>query len=324
MAINIDNTILQPELANYVAKWCRYLDDEKGYSTHTLEAYARDINIFFEFLVEHLGYSTGLEDLRTLEAMDFRSYLAKRHQAGVKHSSISRNLSTVRSFFKYMKQQAGLDNPAIGIVKSPKIPQSIPKALTQEETMTTLKTIESISTSKWHESHKTTWISYRDKALLLLLYGGGLRISEALNLNIKEKPTKEVMTILGKGNKERRVPILPAIIKNINLYLENCPFPLNDHDPLFVGARGKRLSPRVVQRQIARLRNQLGLPESVTPHAFRHTFATHLLSNGTDLRTIQELLGHESLSTTQRYTNADATLLLKEHMKAHPRDNLKD
>jgi integrase/recombinase XerC len=219
----------------------------------------------------------------------------------------------LRNFYRYLARENLAANAAIENIQTPKVPKSIPKALSQQEARDSLNMIEAMT--------EEPWVAKRDTALMTLLYGCGLRIGEALSLNRKEIPSGDTMVITGKGQKQRVVPIL-AIVKNaIADYLSHCPHTLGDDDPLFVGVRGGRLNPGVVQRQMRQLRAQLGLPDSATPHALRHSFATHLLAEGGDLRTIQELLGHASLSTTQRYTDVDARRLTAVYQSAHPRAN---
>ena len=301
----------EPAVRRAASEWLRWLDDERRCSAHTLSAYRRDLSAFFAYLGDHLGYPPGLSDIGSLVAADFRGYLARRANKGLARSSTARAISTIRSFFAYLDKNELAQNTAIATVRTPRLPHAVPKPLTVEEAKDTLGTVAALP--------KEQWIADRDVALLTLLYGCGLRISEALDLNRRDLPTGDAMVVTGKGNKERLVPVLPVVIEAIRVYLKSCPYPLNEDDPLFVGARGKRLNPGVVQRQMRIVRAQLGLPETATPHALRHSFATHLLAGGGDLRTIQELLGHVSLSTTQRYTQVDSKRLLEVYRDAHPR-----
>jgi integrase/recombinase XerC len=231
--------------------------------------------------------------------------------AGLGAKSMARALSSVRNFFRYLAKREALKNPNITEIRTPKIPKSIPRPLTTEGAGQVLENISS--------DQKEEWVRARDVALVTLLYGCGLRISEALSLNIIDIPRDETFVIKGKRQKERVVPVLPIVVEAIEDYLHLCPHDLEDDDPLFVGIRGARLNPRVLQKAMENVRRALGLPESATPHALRHSFATHLLSAGGDLRTIQELLGHASLSTTQHYTDVDSEALLKVFENAHPR-----
>jgi integrase/recombinase XerC len=304
----------QPAVLNAIEDWKNWLQHEKRYSVHTLDAYTRDLSFFLAFLTKHLGFQPGLHDLSKLNTSDFRSYLAKRSNDGLSRTSLARVLSTVRNFFKFLEHSELLHNAAIRGFRTPKIPKSIPKALSEEEALEALTGICMFAPE--------LWIGKRDVALITLLYGGGLRLGEALSLNFLDasriKPGGTLL-ISGKGGKERVIPLLDVIAKTMTEYLQICPYTQNEEDPLFVGARGKRLNPGVFQKQMRKLRLYLGLSETATPHALRHSFATHLLSGGGDLRTIQELLGHASLSTTQRYTDVDAERLNSVYQSAHPR-----
>jgi integrase/recombinase XerC len=318
-ALNRITFACEPALKEAIHDWRRWLESERRSSKHTLDAYLRDLSAFFTFCQNLLSYPAGVDDLKGFTTADFRGFLADRTEAGIARSSINRQMSTLRNFFKFLDRQGILQNPALAAVRTPKIPQSVPKALSQDEAVISLEAIKGLSEGDWHENHGLSWIAIRDTAILALLYGCGLRIGEALGLNQKDAPVSDVMRITGKGNKERMVPVLPLVIEAIQAYQDACPFNLKGKDALFVGARGKRLDAGVVQRQIRKLRAILNLPETATPHALRHSFATHLLAGGGDLRTIQELLGHASLSTTQRYTAVDATKINEEYKKAHPR-----
>ena len=310
MAKAIEFTV-EPALLKTIGAWCTWLSVERNCSDHTLDGYGRDLSTFLNFLLDHLGYRPGLRDLKQLKSADFRSYLAKRNMEGLSKSSTARAVSTLRNFFRYLDKEDILQNAAIRSLRSPKLPQSLPKPLSAEEAKAALKTFGQI--------HDTPWIADRDIALMTLLYGCGLRISEALNLNVGDIPADGALVITGKGNKQRLVPVLPVVITAVDHSLATRPFGHRKGDPLFVGARGKRLNPGVVQRQMRKVRTLMGLADTATPHALRHSFATHLLAGGGDLRTIQELLGHASLSTTQRYTKVDAARLTEVYRDAHPR-----
>ena len=306
--------VAEPAVVSAIEDWRGWLAHERRASRHTVDAYGRDLAAFFRFLAGHLGFPPGLRDLDGLTPADFRSYLASRAGDGLGRTSVARAMSTLRGFFRFLDRAGLARNAAIGAIRTPRIPQSIPKALTEVDARMAVEAVGDLSDEPW--------VARRDTALLLLLYGCGLRIGEALALNRGQAPTAKAggtMVVTGKGNKQRMVPVLPVVARAIDGYLAACPYPLGDDDPLFVGVRGKRLNAGVVQRQVRRLRALLGLPETATPHAFRHSFATHLLSGGCDLRTIQELLGHASLSTTQRYTAVDAGHLTAVYRKAHPR-----
>ncbi|MBL8659409.1 MAG: tyrosine recombinase XerC [Rhodospirillales bacterium] len=298
-------------VAAAVAAWHDWLTSERRASAHTLEAYGRDLRAFLAFLTVHLGAPPSLADLCNLALGDFRAFLAARAGAGLVASSRARNLAAVRGFFRFLERNGLGANPAVRLLRTPKLGKSVPKALRVEEALASVDTVGDLSDEPW--------VAARDRALLLLLYGCGLRIGEALALNRRDAPQSDSLIVSGKGGKQRLVPILPVVRDAISAYLAACPFPGDGAAALFVGVRGGRLDPAVVQRQMRRLRVALGLPEAATPHALRHSFATHLLADGGDLRTIQELLGHASLSTTQRYTDVDAARLAAVHRRAHPR-----
>ena len=304
------------DLAAAVAEWRGWLADERRASPHTVAAYVSDLTSFLAFLTDHLGGAPSLADLSALRPADFRSWLAQRLRDGMAPASTARALSTVRGFFRRLERRDLAHNPALRTLRTPKLPHAVPKPLSESGAKDALAAAGSEA--------KEPWIAKRDAAVLLLLYGGGLRIGEALGLNQADAPPTGsgktiTISILGKGRKQRIVPVLPVVAEAIADYRAACPFVLQKDDPLFVGARGKRLAAGVVQKEMRRIRSLLGLPDTATPHALRHSFATHLLGNGGDLRTIQELLGHASLSTTQRYTAVDSAKLLETYRAAHPR-----
>jgi len=299
------------DLLKAVESWRGWLAGEKRASPHTLDGYARDLAAFLAFLTGHLGGEPDLAGLAGLKAADFRAFLAHRGEAGLARSSLARTMSTLRGFFRFLDRGGLVHNPALAAVKSPRPPRSIPKALAADEALEAVSTVG--------ELHDEPWLAARDVALLTLLYGCGLRLGEALAMNGNDTPRADTMVVTGKGRKQRLLPVLPVVREALADYLRLCPYPPAGDRPLFVGARGGRLNPGVVQRQMRRLRQLLGLPETATPHALRHSFATHLLAGGGDLRTIQELLGHASLSTTQRYTAVDAARLTAVYDHAHPR-----
>jgi integrase/recombinase XerC len=300
-----------PDAKQAIAGWMAWLSDERRLSAHTLDGYGRDVSAFFTFLTSHLGGEPELSSLANLRPLDFRGWLAQRANEGLSKVSTARALSSLRSLFRYLDRQGLVHNPALKALKTPRIPQSVPKPLEVGDALGALEMAG--------EMHDAAWMNARDIALFTLLYGCGLRLGEALSLKRKEAPNGESLRILGKGGKTRIVPVLPVVQAAIQAYLQICPFVLVDDGPLFVGARGGKLNPGVVQRQMRRLRPYLNLPDSATPHALRHSFATHLLAHGGDLRGIQELLGHASLSTTQRYTAVDAAQLARVYKTAHPR-----
>ena len=294
-----------------VAAWRAWLAEERRASAHTLDGYGRDLASFLQFLSDHLGAEPGLADLAGLQAADFRGFLARRSGDGLSRSSMARTMSSLRSFFRYLDRNGLVHNPALKTVRAPRPPRSVPKPLAPDEALETIALAA--------ELQDEPWMAARDAALFTLLYGCGLRLGEALALDRRQAPEGEAMIITGKGRKQRLVPLLPVVVEAVATYLAQCPYAGAGDAPLFVGARGSRLNPGVVQRQMRRLRAALGLPDTATPHALRHSFATHLLSGGGDLRTIQELLGHASLSTTQRYTEVDAAKLAAVYRQAHPR-----
>ncbi|MCB2101615.1 MAG: tyrosine recombinase XerC [Rhodobacterales bacterium] len=300
-----------PDAAAAVADWWRWLAEERRTSPHTLDAYGRDLAAFLAFLAEHLGGPATLAALAGLTPADVRAYLAARARRGLARSSTARALSTLRGFFRFLDRRGLVSNAAVTAVRTPKVPRAVPKALTPQDALDAVAVVAELSDADW--------IGRRDRALLMLLYGCGLRLGEALGLTRAQAPRGDTLRVLGKGRKERLVPLLPAVTRAVADYLDACPFDPGPEGPLFLGARGGALNPGVAQRQMRRLRALLGLPETATPHALRHSFATHLLAGGGDLRTIQELLGHASLSTTQRYTAVDAERLAAVHRKAHPR-----
>ncbi len=302
-----------PDLLAAIDDWTAWLADERRASPHTRAAYARDLAGFLRFLSGHLGDPPSLAALAALKPADFRAWLAERAGRGLQHSSNARALSVVRNLFTWLQRRGLAENPALAAVSSPKLPRSVPKALAPEEAAEAVATVGELA--------RDDWCGKRDTAVLLLLYGCGLRIGEALALNRREAPAPgdQGLTVTGKGNKQRVVPLLPVVIEAVQDYLAACPYGLPDDGPLFVGQRGRRLGPRQMQQRMAELRLLLGLPDSATPHALRHSFATHLLAGGGDLRAIQELLGHASLSTTQRYTAVDITGLMRVYDRAHPR-----
>jgi len=298
-------------LVEAVGRWRAWLWGERRASPHTVDAYGRDIAGFLSFLAEHLGGPPSIADLATLTPGDFRAWLARRGAEGLSRTAQGRALSTLRTFFRWMDREGLAHNPALAQVRGPRPPKAVPKALTEEEARELLVTAA--------EAQDEAWLAKRDVALLTLLYGAGLRLGEALSLTQADAPTQGALVVTGKGNKQRVVPVLPVVAEAVAVYRAACPYTLGANDSLFVGQRGGPLNPGVAQRQVRRLRDLLGLPEGATPHALRHSFATHLLSRGGDLRTIQELLGHASLSTTQRYTAVDTEHLKQVYRAAHPR-----
>ena len=302
------------DTAEAVAGWLAYLGKERRYADNTLEAYERDARQFLGFLSAREPATLGR--LNALTQGDFRAFLASRRDGGAVSRSLARTLSALRSFFRYLERTGALHNRAVLAVALPKLPPRLPKPLTEAKAK---DVVEAAALDGELSDHP--WTGPRNQAVLLLLYGSGLRVSEALGLNRKDAPLppRDVLRIKGKGGRERLAPVLPAAQSAVSDYIGKCPHRLDPQGPLFVGVKGGRLNPRIVQLLIARMRSNLGLPATATPHALRHSFATHLLSRGADLRVIQELLGHASLSTTQTYTAVDRERLIEAYSKAHPR-----
>ncbi len=299
-------------LEDAIALWRERLEVERRSSEHTVRAYLDDLADFLAFLTEHLGKTPELADLADLSAGDMRAWLARRTSRGLARTSTARALSAVRGFFRHMERQGVFANAAIGTVRSPKLARQVPRPLSTDQTTDMLDLAD--------DEDQPRWVAARDLALLMLLYGGGLRIGEALALDVATvRGVGDTLRITGKGNKQRIVPLLPRVREALDAYLASRPDGAPGTSPLFIGVQGKRLNPGVAQRRFRELRTLAGLPDSATPHAMRHSFATHLLAGGADLRTIQELLGHASLSTTQRYTDVDAESLLAVYRTAHPR-----
>ena len=303
-------------IALQMTRWLAHLRSERRLSPKTLEAYARDLRQFLEFLAEHWGARVTLARFAALEASDVRAFMAMRRADEIGGRSLMRTLAGLRSFGRFLEREGKGKVGALSAIRAPKVGKSLPKPV-------------SIAAAKRFADAderagevRDPWIWARDAAVMALLYGSGLRISEALGLRRRDVPLPgagDVLIVNGKGNKTRMVPVLQNVLSLIQDYVAVCPHPLPAEGPIFVGARGGPLSPRIIQLTMERLRGALGLPDSATPHALRHSFATHLLGRGGDLRAIQELLGHASLSTTQIYTGIDSERLLEVYRTAHPR-----
>jgi integrase/recombinase XerC len=299
-----------PDLGRAIGLWQEWLAAERHASPHTIAAYGLDLAAFLDFLGEHLGGEPNLAALDALRLADFRAYLAHRVAEGLASRSTARSLSVLRGFFRFLDRRDLLHNAALAALRTPKLPKALPKALAIDEAIGALEAATAGG----------SWVGNRDTAILFLLYGCGLRLSEALGLARREAPlTAGMLIVTGKGRKQRQVPVLPEVAAAVAAYVSACPHHLPPDGPLFVGVRGGALHPRLVQAKMQALRGVLGLPEHASPHALRHSFATHLLAAGGDLRTIQELLGHASLSTTQCYTAVDAARLIAVYDAAHPR-----
>jgi integrase/recombinase XerC len=303
-----------PDLQNALGLWLSWLAHERRVADLTRAAYTSDIGQFLAFLARHQGELPHLSTLTALTRGDFRAWMAARQAEGIEARSLARALSALKNLFRFLSRRNLATNGAIATLRAPKLPRSVPKPLTVGEALETIDAVASLQ--------DVDWIGKRDAAILMLLYGAGLRIGEAVSLNRRDLPMTgeaRTLTVTGKGRKTRIVPLLPEIVASVRDYLTACPWGGTGSDPLFMGAKGGRLSPRLVQMAMQTLRLALGLPETATPHALRHSFATHLLGAGGDLRAIQELLGHASLSTTQRYTDVDTKHLLQVYQAAHPR-----
>ena len=282
--------------------WVNWLKDEKRASKNTIESYKRDVNKWRNFSKE----------CETPKRSNFREFMAKLIDKGNSRSSIARCISSLKSFYGFSQKEGYLSAPDLELIKTPKIPNSLPKAISNNDALSIVDAIG---------NGRPDWEAARDKALLLLLYGAGLRISEALSIKRSECPLKDWLRVIGKGGKHRDVPILPIIKKSIDNYITFLSKDFSKNDPLFIGRRGGVLSPRIIQRLMRKIRIDLNLPDYSTPHSLRHAFATQLLAGGGDLRSIQDILGHASLSTTQRYTSVDESGLLKVHRNSHPRES---
>jgi integrase/recombinase XerC len=304
---------VRPDLQSAREAWLKMLATERRLSPLSVEAYERDTRQFFQFLTGHLGGPAGIADVKALRPADLRAFLAFRRANGAGARTLGRSLAGVRSFLGFLERR-GLANAAgAAALRAPRQPKSLPKPLTASDALRVVSNEEQLA--------EEPWIAARNVAVLILLYGSGLRISEALGLTGADLagPADTVLRVTGKGGKTRLVPVLPLTLQAVAEYRRLCPYTLDSQAPLFRGARGGPLNPAIVQREMRRLRSALNLPDTATPHALRHSFATHLLGRGGDLRTIQELLGHASLSTTQVYTGVDTTRLLDIYEAAHPR-----
>lgn len=297
-----------------LAAWLEHLAHERRLSPRTLEAYGHIGRLYLAFLQAHRGGPQRLSDLGTVTAAEFRAHLAERRGGDrpLNGRSISQTLSAIRAFHGFLDRRCGVDCPQLALVRGPRLKTTLPRPVTEDQARGLLEETEA-------DPDAAPWEAARDRAVLTLLYGCGLRISEGLSLTRADVPLPEALRVTGKGGKTRLAPVLPAVAEAIDAYLALLPFPLEAADALFRARRGGPLGPRQVQAAMQRLRGRLGLPASATPHALRHSFATHLLGAGADLRSIQQLLGHASLSTTQKYTAVDAARLLDAYSAAHPR-----
>lgn len=293
-----------------IIAWLRHLGAVRRLAPKTLEAYGRDLGQFMSFLSGHVGGPVTLDALRDLRGADIRAFMAQRRTESLSSRSLARALSALRNFFGFLEREGTLASDALNVVRAPKLPRSLPKSLTVIEARRSIETTA--------ELEDRPWVAARDMAVICLCYGSGLRISEALSITRSDLEA-ETLRVTGKGGKVRLVPLIASVRQAIEAYIAQCPFHLASEEPLFRGVRGGVLAPRLIQMRMAQLRGALGLPPSATPHALRHSFATHLLGKGGDLRAIQELLGHASLSSTQIYTAVDTERLLESYTSAHPR-----
>ncbi len=329
-----------PDLTACLEKWLAYLRVEKNVSRHTLRAYSGDVTHFLTFLRGHIGKAPSLDDLSGVSLRDFRAWMSRKAMDGTGNASRARSLSGVKNLLRWLDKQGIMHNAAIGTVRTPKLAHKLPRPLHRAQALGVVENASFMAAQDW--------VGARDQALFTLLYGCGLRIDEALSLNMKDishlrhsgegrNPSLKshqadewipgqarddnmgVLRVKGKGNKEREIPVIELVENTLNHYISVCPWESDKNAPLFRGARGGRLNQGVAQKAMRGLRKMLDLPENATPHALRHSFATHLLENGANLREIQELLGHASLSTTQRYTEINAAELMKIYKAAHPR-----
>lgn len=303
--------MISPGLTSALDRWLEEQRALAGRADATAKAYRTDLLSFLGFLQSYQGDTLGTAALSRLDTRTLRAWMAHERQRGLGARSLARALSAVKGFIAWLADREGFDPTAVLMIRSPRYQRRLPRPLAEDTARDLIERVELQSA--------TDWIARRDVAVVTLLYGSGLRISEALSLRGGDVPLGDMLRIVGKGDKERAVPVLPATRAAVAAYVDTCPYELTSEAPLFRGARGGPLNARLVQKVIEAVRHQLGLPQSATPHAMRHSFATHLLNAGGDLRTIQELLGHASLSTTQSYTAVDAARLLDVYEAAHPR-----
>ena len=301
---------MKPDLEYEYNNWLNYLSNIKKLSQNSIVSYKNDLSKFFIFFQDYIEKNIGLKEIESIKISEFRSFLTYRRNSEISSNSIARNISALKSFFRFLIKNNKIKESSVFNLKSPKLKKSLPRPINVDLAIQVIKQAEEIEDEKW--------IGLRNKAILILLYGCGLRISEALSLNYDDVQNEDHILIKGKGEKERIVPMMPYIKKGIENYLEACPKEIISGEALFIGKRFSRLSPRIIQYALEKIRTALSLPETATPHALRHSFATHLLDSGGDLRTIQELLGHSSLSTTQKYTKVETSKLLDIYKKSHP------
>ena len=302
--------IIEDILQKITIEWLEYLSKQRAYSKHTTDSYQNDLNHFLTFIGHYNSSNTSLNMIKSVDIRLIRSWLSARHLDDYHPASNARALSSIKNFYRFLEKKYDINCHAIYTVRSPKKPKTLPKALTKIETNNAIENIEMLGEEEW--------IHLRNKALLTLIYASGLRISEALSITRRHINNHEFIKILGKGNKERLIPWIEESRLLIEKYLSSMPFTIESNEPIFRGKFGRPLQRAVFNKELIHLRRILGLPEYLSSHAFRHSFATHLLENGADLRSIQDLLGHQSLSTTQRYTKINQLHLESVYDKAHP------
>lgn len=300
---------MEPGAAKLLNDWLAVLRHQRRLSPHTLRAYGDDAARFVEFLAGHIGGQVTPDALSSLRPADIRAFLTLRRSEGLGPRGVQRAMAALRSFFRHLERSGLASSTAVQAVRSPKIPRSLPRPLSERDALRVMT----------EAGHDRKWLAVRNVALITLLYGTGLRISEALSLKQSDIPLGERLTILGKGRKERVVPVINAVRDAAANYVRACPHDPGRNGPLFVSVKGAAMTPREAQRVMQELRSRLGLSPSATPHALRHSFATHILQNGADLRAVQELLGHASLSTTQKYTEVEERRVMAIYEAAHPR-----
>ncbi|MEO4043789.1 tyrosine recombinase XerC [Hoeflea sp. CAU 1731] len=302
----------RPDLLTQAQAWLEHLSSERRLAGNTLEAYERDLRQFFAFLTGHLGGAPNLADLSELRPADIRAFLAARRGDGAGNRTVARGLAAIRSFLRFLQKRRLVNAAGVNAMRAPRQPKSLPRPMTDAQAVALTEFDSQLA--------EEPWVAARNAAVMTLLYGCGLRISEALALTPSDLTAdKTSLSVTGKGGKTRIVPLLEVAREAVADYSRLCPWTLETDAPLFRGVRGGALQPAIIQKEMRKMRSALGLPDSATPHALRHSFATHLLAGGGDLRSIQELLGHASLSTTQIYTGVDTARLLDAYKKAHPR-----
>lgn len=307
-SVQVRSHVLPSEITPTYQAWLRWLT-AKGVSAHTHKSYAGDVQAFLAFLGTHLGEAVSPTTFTTLSARDIRAFLALRLSQNASHRTTARNISAMKSFLQYLASEHGISCQALANISLPRLPKRLPRPIAADKIFELLANVED-----------SDWLGARDRAVFMLLYGSGLRISEALSLTIRDVEGANTLTIKGKGRKERAVPLIEASARMISQYRNLCPYSETPERALFIGAQGKPVNPSMIQKAMREIRRLLNLPEEATPHALRHSFASHLLANGANLREVQALLGHSNLATTQQYVDVNVQHLIKVHEEAHPRE----